>query len=489
MYAAIDMKSFYASVECVERGFDPLTTNLVVADNSRTNKTICLAVSPALKSYGIPGRPRLYEVEQKVMGINYQRKKKNKWKEFRWKSYNTIELEQHPEYELFYITAPPQMLLYEKYSAKIYSVFLRYFSPDDIHVYSCDEAFIYIEPYLNTYNMTAHELIMKVIKDVLAETGITATAGIGTNMYLCKIAMDIVAKKMPADKDGVRIAELDEISYREKLWEHMPLQDFWGYGSGISSHLEQMGIHNMGELCLLSEYNDEILYEEFGVNAEILIDHAWGYESCTIGDIQAYSPKSRSISNSQVLTRAYKNEEAEIILKEMVDALVIKLVEAESATNRISLHISFDGVDVYPEYQGKWSLDMYGRRMPKSFSGNKKIDYTSSSKTLINEFVSLYRSKVDKELLIRKIGISFQNVIPQKNVPSEIVQYSLFDDVEAVEHQRKAKEIQQQKEKSLQNAVLCIKNKFGKNAVLRGMSFQEGATARDRNMQIGGHRA
>lgn len=489
MYAAIDMKSFYASVECVERGLDPLTTNLVVADSTRTNKTICLAVSPALKSYGIPGRPRLFEVEQKVRTINYQRRKNNKWRAFKGKSSCSIEIEQHPEYELDYITAPPQMLLYEKYSTRIYSVFLKFFSPEDIHVYSCDEAFLYIEPYLNTYRMTAHELIMKVIKEVLAETGITATAGIGTNMYLCKVAMDIVAKKMPADEDGVRIAELDEISYREKLWEHVPLQDFWGYGRGITSHLERLGIHNMGELCLMSEYDDEKLYKEFGINAEILIDHAWGYESCTIGDIQAYSPKNRSLSNSQVLSRAYNNEEAEIVMREMVDSLVLKLVEAECVTDQISLYISFDGQDVYDDYRGHWSMDMYGRKMPRPVSCNKKIEYTSSSKQLIEEFVYLYRYIVDTKLSIRKIGIGFQNVIAQKEVPEEIVQYSLFDDVEELERQKKSKEIKSRKEKSLQNAVLNLKHRYGKNAVLRGMSFQEGATARERNMQIGGHKA
>lgn len=489
MYAAIDMKSFYASVECVERGLDPLTTNLVVADNTRTNKTICLAVSPALKSYGIPGRPRLFEVEQKVSTINYQRRRNNKWRKFKGISNCFTELDKHPEYELGYITAPPQMLLYEKYSARIYSVFLKFFSPEDIHVYSCDEAFMYIEPYLKTYKLTAHELIMKVVKEVLAETGITATAGIGTNMYLCKVAMDIVAKKMPADKDGVRIAELDEITYREKLWEHTPLKDFWGYGSGISSHLERMGIHNMGELCLMSEYDDEKLYKEFGINAEILIDHAWGYESCTIGDIQAYSPKNRSVSNSQVLSRAYNNVETEIVLKEMVDALVLKLVEANCVTNQISLYISFDGQDVYSDYRGRWVLDMYGRRMPRPVSCNKKIEYTSSSRVLIDEFAYLYNCMVDFRLSVRRIGISFQNVISQKDVPAEVVQYSPFDDVEEIERKKKTEEIQMQKEKSLQNAVLEIKNRYGKNAVLRGMSYQKGATARERNQQIGGHRA
>ena len=488
MYAAIDMKSFYASVECVERGLDPLTTNLVVADASRTNKTICLAVTPSMKAVGVPGRPRLFEVEQKISNVNYLRRKAYRGR-LTGKSVSSSELKQHPEYEFEYIIAMPRMRLYEEYSTRIYSMFLKYFAPEDIHVYSCDEAFMYISPYLDTYRKNAYDLIMTVIRDVLKATGITATAGIGTNLYLAKVTMAMVAKKMPADADGVRIAELDEMSYREKLWEHEPMKDFWGFGSGITSHLERMGIHNMGELCLMSEQNEEALYKEFGVNAEVMIDHAWGFESCTIDDIHAYSPQTRSISSSQVLTRAYKFQEAEIILMEMVDALVLKMIESGCATNSISLSVSFDGENVYNEYEGNWVLDIYGRKAPKTVTCNKKIEYTSSSKELLKEMTLLFRSRIDSGLLIRKIGISFQNIIPQKDIPEDEIQYSLFDDVEKIERQRKQKKQELSREDALQKAVLSIKGRFGKNAVLRGISFQEGATARERNMQIGGHRA
>lgn len=489
MYAAIDMKSFYASVECVERGLDPLTTNLVVADVSRTEKTICLAVSPSLKSFGIPGRPRLFEVIQAVNGINYQRRKLNRYNKFRGCSTDINELEIHPELEVGYITAVPQMRLYEEYSTRIYAVFLKYFAPEDVHVYSCDEAFIFIEPYLALYHTSPHELVMKVVTDILSETGITATAGIGTNMYLCKIAMDIVAKKMPADENGVRIAELDELSYREKLWEHTPLKDFWGFGNGIASHLERMGIRNMGDICLLSECDDERLYREFGVNAEIIIDHAWGYESCTISDIKAYKPKCRSLSTSQVLSRAYENFEAEIVLKEMTEQLVLKLVGAGCAADQVSLFVLYDVGGIYDGYSGEMRNDHYGRKMPKPLSCTKKTGYTSSTKEIMGALVSLFRSRTDVKLAIKKIGISLDNIIPQNEIPQKYLQFDLFTDTDMAAEENAADEAAKMRERSLQTAVLGIRNKFGKNSLLRGISYQEGATARERNMQIGGHRA
>ena len=489
MYAAVDMKSFYASVECVERGLDPLNTNIVVADISRTSKTICLAVSPSLKAIGLPGRPRMFEVEQKVQTVNYQRKKQNQYRSFVQRSSDATELKQHPEYELDFITAPPRMKLYEEYSTKIYSILLRYFSSEDIHVYSCDESFIHIEPYLHLYHKTANELLMTVVKEILSETGITATAGIGTNMYLAKIAMDIMAKKMPADKNGVRIAELDELSYRKNLWEHTPLTDFWGYGKGISEHLERLGIHNMGEICLLSERNDELLYREFGTNAEIIIDHAWGYENCTIQDIQSYTPKNRSISSGQVLSRAYENSEAEIILKEMTDALVLKMISCGCATNHISLDIQYDSKDVYETYNGKWASDRYERKVPVPLSCSKKIEYTASFSEIMRQMLKLFHSRVDKRLFIKKISNSFSGLISKDEIPEKVIQYGLFDDVEALEKKRRQKELQVQKEESIQKAVLDIKEKYGKNALLRGISYQKEATARERNGQIGGHRA
>lgn len=489
MYAAVDMKSFYASVECVERGLDPLNTNLVVADISRTSKTICLAVSPSLKAIGLTGRPRMFEVEQKVQTVNYQRKRQNRYRSFVQRSSDATELKQHPEYELDFITAPPRMKLYEEYSTKIYSILLRYFSSEDIHVYSCDESFIHIGPYLHLYHKTANELLMTVVKEILSETGITATAGIGTNMYLAKIAMDIMAKKMPADKNGVRIAELDELSYRKNLWEHTPLTDFWGYGKGISEHLERLGIHNMGEICLLSERNDELLYREFGTNAEIIIDHAWGYENCTIQDIQSYTPKNRSISSGQVLSRAYENSEAEIILKEMTDALVLKMISCGCATNHISLDIQYDSKDVYETYNGKWSSDRYERKVPVPLSCSKKIEYTASFSEIMRQMLELFHSRVDKRLFIKKISIGFGGLIGKDEIPEKVIQYGLFDDVEALEKKRRQKELQVQKEESIQKAVLDIKEKYGKNALLRGISYQKEATARERNGQIGGHRA
>lgn len=487
MYAAIDMKSFYASVECVERQLNPLDTNLIVADESRTEKTICLAVSPALKAFGIPGRPRLYEVIQQVEKINRQRLKARE--SFTGTSYVRSELIADHGLMLDYLTAPPQMALYEDYSARIYSIFLKYFSAEDIHVYSCDEAFIYIKPYLKTYRMTPHDLVMAVVRDVLKETGITATAGIGTNMYLCKVAMDIIAKKMPADKDGVRIAELDELSYREQLWEHTPLTDFWQLAKGTNSRLQELGLQNMGDICLQSLRDEEVLYKQFGMDAEMIIDHAWGWESCTIADIKKRKPKSQSISTSQVLSRAYSFDEAVTVLKEMVESLVLRMAAKEYAAGGVSLYISYDGGNVYDGYSGQWTSDAYGRRMPKQTSVTRKIKATASNRELTDIFLRLYYEKADKELFIRKIGISLNQIIPEEEVEEEYIQYDMFSDVEALERERLAKEKKLAHEKSVQKALLEIKGRFGKNAILRGSSFLEESTARERNMQIGGHRA
>ena len=487
MYGAIDMKSFYASVECVERGLDPLTTNLVVADMTRTNKTICLAVSPSMKAYGVPSRPRLYEVEQIIDKLNLQRRKR--CGRFVKGSVYAPEISKFINLKIDYIVAPPQMLLYEKYSARIYGVMLRYFAPEDIHVYSCDEAFIYLKPYLETYKLSAHDLVMTVIKAILAETGITATAGIGTNMYLCKVAMDIMAKKMPADKDGVRIAELDEVTYRKRLWEHTPLKDFWGYGSGIVGRLERLGVHDMGDLCLLSEKNEDKLYKEFGVNAEIIIDHAWGFENCTIKDIHDYMPKDSSISTSQVLSRAYSFSEAEIILMEMTDALVLKLVDAKCVTDQIMLSVAYDGSKVYSDYDGKWYINHYGKLTPKSLSCGKKIPPTSLTNDILREMVLLFKSRADRRLYIRRIGIAFQNLTPISKAHDEVVQYDLFTDSETIDMEQSQRKEKERKESSIQQAIIDIKKRYGKNAVLRGFSYYDCATARERNGQIGGHRA
>ena len=489
MYAAIDMKSFYASVECVERRLNPLDTNLVVADESRTDKTICLAVSPALKSFGVPGRPRLFEVIQKVNSVNRKRLKQIRQNSFADYSIYKHELDGDNTLGVKYIVAPPRMELCEEYSARIYAVFLKYFSAEDIHVYSCDEAFIYIKPYLSTYKKTPHDLVMTVVRDILAETGITATAGIGTNMYLCKIAMDIIAKKMPADKDGVRIAVLDELSYRELLWEHTPLTDFWQLARGTDTRLQELGLRNMGDICLQSLKDEEVLYKQFGIEAEMIIDHAWGWESCTIADIKRRKPKSQSISSSQVLSRPYTFDETLIILKEMVESLVQRMISADCAASGVSLYVSYDGGNVYKEYRGQWTWDAYGRRIPKYVSLTRKIKSTSSNHSITDTFVKLFHEKVDQDLYIRKIGISLNNVSPEKEIVEEYVQYDLFCDVEALERERLKREKKLSREKAIQKAMIGIKGKYGKNAVLRGLSYLEASTARERNMQIGGHKA
>jgi len=377
IYIAIDLKSFYASVECIERGLDPITTNLVVADRARTEKTICLAVTPALKKYGIPGRARLFEVVQKVKEINIERKNKAKGQIFTGKSINEIELSANPELELDFIAAPPRMAYYMKYSSDIYKIYLKYFAPEDIYVYSIDEVFCDITYYLKTYKMSPRELVTKVIQDVYKTTGITATAGMGTNMYLCKVALDIVAKHVKTDKNGVRIAALDEMSYRKLLWNHTPITDFWRVGKGYASKLEKNQMFTMGDVARMSLKNEELLYKLFGVNAELLIDHSWGYESATIESIKAYKPSTNSISSGQVLHCPYNCEDTKLIVKEMTELLSLDLVRKNLVTNQIVLDIGYDIDNLTPHgicevYKGEITTDRYGRKIPKQAHGTIK---------------------------------------------------------------------------------------------------------------------
>lgn len=500
-YIAIDLKSFYASVECVERGLDPLTTNLVVADGSRTDKTICLAVSPSLKSYGVPGRPRLFEVKQKVKDINYDRRKINHYKNFTGSSYSDIDLKNDISLQLDYITAVPRMAYYIEYSTRIYSVYLKYIAPEDIHVYSIDEVFMDVTSYLKTYNMNARELAMTIIKDVLKTTGITATAGIGTNLYLAKVAMDIVAKKMPADKYGVRIAELDEKSYRKQLWTHTPITDFWRVGGGYARRLENVGLYTMGDIAMCSlgkahEYhNEDLLYKIFGVNAELLIDHAWGYEPCTIKDIKSYKPENNSVGSGQVLHKPYSNEKAKLVVKEMMELLSLDLVSKRLVTNQVVLTIGYDRENIGNQsihYNGEITSDHYGRATPKHAHGTINLkDYTSSTKILMDAVEMLFDRITDKSLLIRRINITACKVINEMNIRKvkSHDQLDLFTDYEALKKQEEKENIEREKENNLQKAILNIKMKYGKNSVLKGMNLEEDATAKDRNSQIGGHKA
>lgn len=492
-YIAIDLKSYYASVECNERGLDPLTTNLVVADLSRTEKTICLAVSPSLKSFGIPGRPRLFEVVQKVKEVNAARRYKAPGRAFSGKSSDYNELMKHPELELDYIVASPRMAYYIEYSTIIYEVYLKYVAPEDIHVYSIDEVFIDATHYLQTYKTTAHELAMTMIRDVLATTGITATAGIGTNMYLCKIAMDIVAKKMPTDKDGVRIAELNELSYRELLWDHKPLTSFWRVGHGIAAKLEANGMYTMGDVAQMSltQYGEDRLYKLFGVNAELLIDHAWGWEPCTIADVKAYKPQSNSLSSGQVLSCPYDFEKAKLVTREMTDLLVLDLVEKRLVTDQVVLTIGYDIENLKDpqrakSYQGAVTIDHYGRSVPKHAHGTQNIGRQTSAGSLIEKAVmELFDRVVDKNLLVRRINICVNHLVPEDSVQDSGEQLTLFTDYEALEREK----ADLAKERNRQEAILSIRRRFGKNAILRGMNFEEGATAKERNGQIGGHKA
>ena len=492
-YIAIDMKSFYASVECVARGLDPLTTNLVVADESRTEKTICLAVSPSLKSYGIGGRARLFEVVQRVKTVNYVRRQRAGWR-MRGKSSDNLELLAHPDLELDYIVAKPRMAHYMAESERIYNIYLKYVAPEDIHVYSVDEVFIDVTSYLWTYKMTAHELAMKMIRDVLHTTGITATAGIGTNLYLAKVAMDIVAKHKEADKDGVRIAELDEMSYRRELWDYKPLTKFWRVGRGIADKLAKYGIDTMGKIARMSIDREELFYKLFGINAELLIDHAWGWEPCTMDEIKAYRPESNSFSSGQVLQCAYTFNKAKVVLKEMADAIALDLFSKRMATNQIVLTIGYDVENlinpaIREQYHGETTTDRYGRLVPKHAHGSANLNqFTSSSSVIINAVVNLYDRIVNPHLLIRRITITANNVMTEEKLSRQnhAVELDLFATTDSDNTEDKEK---QDKERRLQSARLAIKRKFGKNAILKGLNFEEGATAIERNMQIGGHKA
>ncbi len=497
-YIAIDLKSFYASVECVDRGLDPLTTNLVVADSSRTEKTICLAVSPSLKSYGIGGRARLFEVVQKVREVNYERRMKIPYGMFTGKSWRNPDLQAHPDWELDYIVAPPRMARYMQMSAHIYSVYLKYIAPEDIHVYSCDEVFMDVTSYLSTYKKTPHDLAMTIVRDVLKQTGITATAGIGTNMYLCKVAMDIVAKHMPADKDGVRIAELDEKSYREKLWDHRPLTDFWRCGKGIVSKLAMYGIETMGQIARLSVKNDEVLYKLFGVNAELLIDHSWGWEPCTMDYVKSYRPETNSLSSGQVLHEPYTFSKARVVIKEMADAVSMDLLDKGLVTDQLVVTVGYDRTslenpEIRAKYHGPVVKDYYGREVPKSAHGTTNLDRQTSSTTLIMTAVEkLFDRIINKDLLVRRLNITTNHVIPESRVKKQddkMVQLDLFTDYETLAKQKKEEEERLAKERRMQEALLAIKKQFGKNSILKGLNFEEGATAKDRNEQIGGHKA
>ena len=496
-YIAIDLKSFYASVECMQRNLDPMTTNLVVADLSRTEKTICLAVSPALKQYGISGRARLFEVVQQVKQANAQRQRKAPGRTFTGKSHDDTELKAHPELAIDYVVAPPQMAKYMKTSTEIYNVYLKYVAPEDIHVYSIDEVFIDATHYLGTYKLTPREFAMKIILDVLATTGITATAGIGTNMYLCKVAMDIVAKHIPADRNGVRIAELDEMSYRRTLWRHRPLTDFWRVGRGYARKLEEHRMFTMGDVARQSVQNDEVLYKLFGVNAELLIDHAWGWEPCTIADIKAYKPESNSIGSGQVLHCPYTADKAKLVVREMADLLVLDLVDKGLVTNQIVLTVGYDIENLTDPkrskaYTGEVTTDHYGRQIPKHAHGTGNLGkYTSSTREILQAVSELYDRIVDPDLLIRRLNIVANHVIDEAAVPAEPVteQLDLFTDYEARDRQQAEDAAALKRERSQQEAILSIKKKFGKNAILKGMNLEEGTTAKDRNAQIGGHKA
>ena len=493
VYIAIDLKSFYASVECQERGLNPITTNLVVADSSRTEKTVCLAVSPSLKQYGIPGRARLFEVIQKVNEINAQRKINAPGHKFTCSSYDDIALKKNNDLELSYIIAPPRMSYYMEYSTRIYNIYLKWFSADDIYVYSIDEVFIDVTHYLQTYKITPRELVTKVIKNVYDETGITATAGIGTNLYLCKVAMDIVAKHITPDKNGVRIAGLDEMTYRKYLWNHRPLTDFWRVGKGISRKLEKNGIFTMGDVARTSEKNEELLYKLFGINAELLIDHAWGYEPCTIESIKAYKPVTNSISSGQVLHCPYNYEDTKLIVKEMTELLTLDLVKKNLVTSKMVLTIGYDienlsNPEISKSYLGEVTLDHYGRKVPKSAHGTINIDHkTSSTKIITNSVMELYEKIINKKLLVRRINITAENVVNEDDYKNnkKFEQIDLFIDYNEVERQQN----KEKSEKELQKAVLDIKTKYGKNAVLKGMNLIEGGTTIERNGQIGGHKS
>ena len=493
-YIAIDLKSFYASVERRDRGLDPLDTNLVVADESRTDKTICLAVTPSLKSYGISGRGRLFEVKQRVKEANAGRQHDAPGHRLDGTSHFFSELQANPSLAIDFIIAPPRMAYYMEYSTRIYQIYLKYIAPEDIVVYSIDEVFMDVTDYLNTYKLSAHDLAMKIILDVLETTGITATAGIGTNLFLCKVAMDIVAKHIPADKNGVRIAELDEMSYRRILWNHRPLTDFWRVGRGISKKLEEHGMYTMGDVARCSVgresdyYNEDLLYKLFGVNAELLIDHAWGWEPTEISDIKSYRPESSSLSSGQVLQEPYEFSKAKLVLKEMADLLSLELVSKRIVTDQIVLTVGYDIESLKKSYSGAVETDRYGRKIPKTAHSSENIGrYTSSTKLICETAMKLFDRIVDKELLVRRMYIVANHIITENDAEKEreYIQLNLFSDT----GKQEAEENELKKEKDMQKAILKIKSKYGKNSIIKGMNLKEGATALERNRQIGGHKA
>lgn len=503
VYIAIDLKSFYASVECRERRLDPLTTNLVVADESRTEKTICLSVSPAMKAYGVPGRPRLFEVVQKVREANARRRTAAPGRALTGSSWDSNELNRFPERSISYITAPPRMALYMEYSTRIYNIYLKYIAPEDIHVYSIDEVFMDVTAYLGTYRLTARELAAKMMQDVLQATGITATAGIGSNLYLCKVAMDIVAKHIEPDQNGARIAELDEMTYRRLLWNHRPLTDFWRVGKGYARKLEEHGIFTMGDVARCSVgkpndyHNEELLYRLFGVNAELLIDHAWGWEPCAMADIKAYKPAANSIGSGQVLQCPYDSGKAKLIVREMTDLLVLNLVDKGLVTDQLVLTVGYDienltDPEIRKRYQGEIVTDRYGRKIPKHAHGTANLDRkTSSTMLILDAVMDLYDRIIDHNLLVRRIYVTACHVTEESAASEQPAfdQLDLFTDYQALEQKKQEEEAKLNREKQLQQAMLGIQKKYGKNAVLKGMNLEEGATARERNRQIGGHKA
>ena len=520
-YVAIDLKSFYASVECVDRGLDALTTNLVVADSTRTEKTICLAVTPALKAYGIPGRVRLFDVVRKVKEINADRLRNavrlgravrgpDGRYGFSGVSTDARELEADPSLELGYIVAPPRMRLYEQVSTKVFSIYMKYISDEDIHVYSIDECFLDVTGYLKTYGMTARELAMTMIRDVLYNTGITATAGIGTNMYLAKVAMDIVAKHVPADRDGVRVAELDETRYRELLWTHQPLTDFWRVGHGVARRLDKLGCHTMGDVARLSLDSEDLLYKAFGINAELLIDHAWGWEPTVIPEIKAYRPASNSLSSGQVLSEACDFSRGRLIVREMTDLLTLDLVRKKLVTRKIELTVCYDRESLKVKHEGRsiqetvfqvastgetytgaLSVDFYGRVVPKHAHGTGNLDrWTSSTRRVSDAMMELYDRIVSPDLLVRRIYVVACGLIRESEIPEEApLQLDLFTDYEELARRKEAEAAADAREKRLQEAALEIKDRFGKNAMIKGMNLEEGGTTIQRNGQVGGHRA
>jgi len=504
---AIDLKSFYASVECRARNLDPLTTNLVVADASRTEKTICLAVSPSLKRHGIPGRPRLFEVVQRIRAVNRERAKAAPGGRLTGESCDARALQADPRLAVGYIIATPQMAHYMRISTQIYDIYTRYIAPEDIHVYSIDEVFMDVTHYTHLYRAEAERagmgvaryMALMLIRKVLASTGITATAGIGANLYLAKVAMDVLAKHVEADEDGVRIAELDEMSYRRTMWEHRPLTDFWRVGRGYARRLEAAGLYTMGDIALCSEANEALLYKLFGVNAELLIDHAWGWEPCTIRDIKAYRPQSNSLSAGQVLKAPYPADRARLIVREMMDGMALDLVKKGLATDQIALTVVYDienlaSTEIRSGYDGPVTVDYYGREVPKPGHGSINLDgYTSSAKQIIRAALALYDRIVNPALLVRRIYVACNHVKDEAAVEAgraaAPVQLDMFTDYAALEQRAREEKNARERERRQQEAILAIKEKWGKNAILKGMSFEDGATARERNEQVGGHRA